>query len=454
MWVALVSVLGLASAHDEVSRGMLPSIPADTSASWLQEHAAWWVQVKDEIYHSPPVSLIQTTGLSSSISDYFYALGSHGGLTSELEAHRVGGKGRVHLFHLPGGPSSLKMPMKIGSRRASLSMLQSLEHGKVLTDVFPAYQLDKGYKNPLSSKGQAVEQQVASSINAGSVMSELNGLLAEPTRAWDNPAETDKAVHFVEQEFRSMGFTTCAQPVPGHEQLENIVAYLPGQPGQQSSITLGAHYDSRPYEGKAPGAVDNGSGVAGLLAVGRALSKAKVQPVKPVYLVAFAAEEPGLWGSKGFVQDLKAGNLPEKCRIGAAHSFLAIKNRRSKAGSHEAIIMDEVAWKSTHTNLFPKTTVNLESFDTSKEVMDHLAQANKDHNGDSVYIVHSNNPFGSDHMSFLDNGFQGVLTIQGDDEGYPDYHKSSDEVRNVNPEMLSSVARMNAAAVMRLAGVQ
>jgi len=40
-------------------------------------------------------------------------------------------------------------------------------------------------------------------------------------------------------------------------------------------VTLGGHYDSRPFEGLAPGAVDNGSGAAAVLTIAKALADAK-----------------------------------------------------------------------------------------------------------------------------------------------------------------------------------
>merc|ERR1719181_2473380 len=113
--------------------------------------------------------------------------------------------------------------------------------------------------------------------------------------------------------------------------------------------------------------------------------------------------------------------------------------------------MDEVGWKSPSLS---QSTVNLESFDWTKEVMDHLRESSQTHNGEALRVVHSNNPFGSDHMSFLDNKMQAVLTINGDDEGYPNYHKSSDTIDKVNGDLLSMIAKMNMGALIRVAGTQ
>merc|ERR1719221_2030221 len=97
--------------------------------------------------------------------------------------------------------------------------------------------------------------------------------------------------------------------------------------------------------------------------------------------------------------------------------------------------------------------VNLESFDSTTEVMQHLTASSHDHNGDTLQVVHSGNPFGSDHMSFLNRDIPAVLTINGDDEAYPDYHKSSDTIEKVTPSYAAKIAKMNAGALLRIAGV-
>jgi len=210
---------------------------------------------------------------------------------------------------------------------------------------------------------------------------------------------------------------------------------------------VGAHYDSRPFDGPAPGAVDNGSGVAGLLAMARAFMKAfkaaQVRPVRSVYFVAFAGEEPGLWGSDAFVSDLSSGGdgIPSECKP---------VNAISEDTKISAIVMDEIGWVSDKLD---KTTVNLESFPWTAEMMNHLAGSCKDHNGNALTVIHNANPFGSDHMSFLNRQIQSVLTIQGDDEAYPHYHKSSDTIDHVTPEYATQIVKMNTGALLRITGV-
>lgn len=96
-------------------------------------------------------------------------------------------------------------------------------------------------------------------------------------------------------------------------QPQNVVAYLTGTETGGGTIVLGAHYDSISIDFEdgsayAPGANDNGSGVAAIIEIARCLS---AQPHrKSIIFVAFSAEEVGRRGSIAFVNDyIKAFNI-------------------------------------------------------------------------------------------------------------------------------------------------
>lgn len=443
-----------ASFSSTESDSRLPSVDA---TSGEPHDTKWWARVNNKFFVTPPAH----SRLSKDVSDYYYALGSHSGLTEELKSKRVGGDGRVHIFQLPKGEASLLETIPTtGSRRAALSALTQLRNGVVLSDSFPPYQPSSSYSNPLSAAGQALERQLAALLTPDGVMSHLTALTQLPdpdsvSRSYSNSGASQQAADFLVKKLRSFGLTACKQVFSrdGYDET-NIVAMLPGKEGNPESVVLGAHYDSRPYDGAAPGAVDNGSGVAGLLSIAEVFAKAKVKPAKTVYFVAFAAEEPGLWGSESFATNLASGSLPEKCAAPTATASVSMGKLRSKRGlgqpAHKAIIMDEIGWKSPKLG---SDTVNLESYDWCKDVLENLAQASRTHNGDGLVVVHSNNPFGSDHVSFLKRHLQGVLTIQANDDSYPDYHKSTDSMKNISPQLLTKIAKMNAGALLRLAGV-
>mmetsp|Transcript_13854 Transcript_13854/g.25949 ORF Transcript_13854/g.25949 Transcript_13854/m.25949 type:complete len:472 (-) Transcript_13854:226-1641(-) len=445
--------------------------PAATST--LGE-GTWWAKVGDHIVHTPNAD----SGLSSNVGDYYYAYGSHRALTEELHEKRVGGAGRLHIFHLPEGKDSLDTQLpKVGGRRDAVSALVQLSHKDVLADarLFPNFEVPQGYTSGLSAAGEKVEKQVVDLITEDAAMNQLKELVSlgdgsTQTRSYSNTVASANSVSFLQKKFKDMGYAVCKQEF-GEQ--TSVIASLQGSNPGAGSVTIGGHYDSRPFEGLAPGAVDNGSGASAVLTIAKALADAKVRPKKTIFFVSFAAEEPGLLGSEEYATRLTESaaassfaqaqanasrQLFTRLCGGATDSALLEENAHIKTGGrskarHEALVMDEIAWRSTNIKESTGPVVNLESYDWAQDVLKHLAGASKTHNGDSLKVTHSNNPFGSDHMSFLQKGVQSVLSIHGDDEGYPHYHQSEDALDQVNPSLYAMITKMNAGALLRLAGV-
>lgn len=392
--------------------------------------------------------------LSQDASNYYYAMGSESALTAEMQTRRVGGEGRWHVFHLPEGPSMLQVPSS-GSRRNSFSALVQLRNGQVLPKVFPEYGTSSSYEYPGSAEAQLKERDAAELITAPlfkDYLSKVTSLESDgvDTRSSSNLAASNNTISFLQQQFKGMGLSTCLQKFGANgANYANVVAYLQGS--TRDTLTLGAHYDSRPFTGSAPGANDNGSGVAALLSLAKVLTGMKMRPKRDVFFVGFAAEEPGLLGSEAYVPALEgrgSSQIPSACQ--PPGSFL---QRRAKEVHHSAIILDEVGWKSPN---FPgkAPTIQLEAASPTSDLMNHMAQANKLYNGAEVVATHSDHPFGSDHMPFIQQKIEAVLVINGDDERYPAYHQSADTMANVDEEYASKLTKMVLGGVVRTAGWQ
>jgi len=130
----------------------------------------------------------------------------------------------------------------------------------------------------------------------------------------------DNAARYILERFRSYGLE--AEMIPfkhrveslsgellGEYTLHNVVATLPGKgPDRDKEILLTAHYDSIASheedwkehwnEIPAPGATDNGSGVAMVLEVARILSRYDFDYT--IKFIAFSGEELGLFGSRDY----------------------------------------------------------------------------------------------------------------------------------------------------------
>lgn len=95
------------------------------------------------------------------------------------------------------------------------------------------------------------------------------------------------AAEYVEKQFLKMGYRTKKQTfkLPNGRTSQNIIASKEGR-GKPVRVVIGAHYDAK---GRAPGANDNGSGVAVILEVARAVKDKWL--ASSVDFVAFGAEE-------------------------------------------------------------------------------------------------------------------------------------------------------------------
>jgi Iap family predicted aminopeptidase len=76
----------------------------------------------------------------------------------------------------------------------------------------------------------------------------------------------------------------------------NLVIEIPGTDPDAPKVVVGAHYDS---QRESPGAADNATGLAALLAMARAWSDSR--PRRTIALVAFGVEETGSYGAAAYV---------------------------------------------------------------------------------------------------------------------------------------------------------
>lgn len=112
-------------------------------------------------------------------------------------------------------------------------------------------------------------------------------------RNMHTPGSMDSSAEFIKQRFSSHGFEpklhqyTLGRDIYSGRTATNIIAEIPGSDESDEIIIIGAHYDTVPH---SPGANDNASGIAVLLALAGELANFK--PVRTIRFVAFANEEP------------------------------------------------------------------------------------------------------------------------------------------------------------------
>jgi Zn-dependent M28 family amino/carboxypeptidase len=214
---------------------------------------------------------------------------------------------------------------------------------------------------------------------------------------------------------------------------KNLISQIPGSSGDRYFL-VGAHYDSIPRSGPAPGAEDTGRGVATLLSIAKLL-KAKGPPNRSIHVVLFTAEEEGLLGSEAFVAQAQAQHL-DKC--------------------DGSIILDEVSFtrNKDHQRLIFETSEQT-SAGTRKgtdRIIDSLASSVPTSAPNVTFEVNYHG-FGSDHMTLLRSNVPSVLVIERDNLYYASQygHTARDTKANVDTSFGAKTASLVAQAVWNLA---
>lgn len=213
-------------------------------------------------------------------------------------------------------------------------------------------------------------------------------------------------------------------PIPGGT-TANLIGKKSGTAGAPKLFVLCGHLDSVNHDGgpdaPAPGADDNGSGSATVAAIAQALADDALRD--DVHFVLFGGEEQGLFGSTDYVARLSP---QDRLRLGGV------------------VNIDMAASRNT-----PELSVLLEGAPLSRPLINALAQAAATYTSLTTQV--SLNPFASDHVPFLDEGLQAVLTIEGNDNAYAHEHTARDTPDRLDFELHREITAMNLAWLLEQA---
>jgi Zn-dependent M28 family amino/carboxypeptidase len=152
---------------------------------------------------------------------------------------------------------------------------------------------------------------------AGSAIKRDIEWLAAPERRGRGSGTPDETVarEWIVAALKDVGLVPEVMPFKfsrGRSSANVMVTIEPESPGMKSSVLLGGHYDHVGVrDGEIyPGADDNGSGTAIILAMVRELVKRRAEIHRPIIVVFFGAEETGLDGSEAFVRNWRFGDRP------------------------------------------------------------------------------------------------------------------------------------------------
>jgi Zn-dependent M28 family amino/carboxypeptidase len=240
--------------------------------------------------------------------------------------------------------------------------------------------------------------------------------------------EARKAAKYIADKWKLAGLTPLPTktsmylPTGDARNAPNVGAMYQGE--GDSFVVITAHYDhleprrtgtDRIYNG----ADDNASGTAALIAIAQALSKVQTSLQSSIVLIAFTGEEAGLVGSKHF-----ASNSP--------FPLSKIKG---------LINLDMISRGEPNT-------IFLEGAPDAPRINMAIARANKQIGLNIVRNKHPDWLYRSDQAPFLKKGVPAVFLSVEDHE---DYHRVTDHVEKIIPELALKTTKLTFLTAIDLA---
>ena len=217
----------------------------------------------------------------------------------------------------------------------------------------------------------------------------------------------------------------------------NVVAVKTGASIPEEVVLVTAHLDSISEEGAAPGADDNGSGSAAVMAMAGILAPYSFQ--RTLQFVLFTGEEQGLCGSEYFAEQAQNDQV----------DIVAVYN------------MDMIAYDSDHDPILRLHTrpTHHAGYAADAAIANTFIDVVNDYGmqGQLSPQILADGSEMSDTFSFWEAGFPGVLAIEDDgpvsDDFNPYYHSADDTVSAFNLTYYTNFVKASVGTVALLAGV-
>lgn len=218
--------------------------------------------------------------------------------------------------------------------------------------------------------------------------------------------------------------------------LGNAIAFLKGtDPNDKRVIIISGHLDSRvsdvmDAESFAPGANDDGSGVAAVIESARVLSKSKF-PVS-ILFVAVSGEEQGLLGARMLADKAKAENWDLEAVLNndmiGNNSFDAGKN----AGKPKLRVFSEgLSAFETEKTAAAIRSLGLENDGAARQLARYVKETGEKYvKNIDIKLIYRNDRFlrGGDHTPFVNHGFTAVRLT----DYYENYDHQHQDIRTEN----------------------
>lgn len=271
-----------------------------------------------------------------------------------------------------------------------------------------------GTPAPLSPEQIALREELRRDVQM------LAGDIGE--RNFQRYAELSASAVFIEESLRSAGLTPRRDSYEtGGRTFDNIEAEMPGtKPG---IVVVGAHYDS--VVG-SPGANDNASGVAALLALARRFAANPTANAHTLRFVAFVNEEPPFFQTGQMGSQIYAGRC--KARGDQILSMLSLETIgyfSDEAGSQTYPIGLLGAFYPKTAN-FVGIVGNVPSRSLTRRAIKLFRQHAQIPCEGAALPAFIPGIGWSDQLGFWQNGYRGIMITDTALFRYPHYHLRSD----------------------------
>lgn len=263
------------------------------------------------------------------------------------------------------------------------------------------------------------------------------------------PEKLAEAAEFLREALATAGHEVQAQTFDvGRVECVNLEVEIPGSSRASEVVVVGAHYDS---VFNSPAANDNGTGVAALLALARRLAGTK--PERTLRLVAFTNEEPPFFQT----ERMGSAHYAKRCRerdenIVAMISLETMGYFSDEPGSQQFPSRALGMWYPDEGN-FIAFVGNVGSRAlVRKAVRSFRAQCEFPCEGAALPGALPGIGW-SDHWSFWQEGYPGIMGTDTAPFRYDHYHGPEDTPDKVDFDRLARVVRGVESVIRELAGI-
>jgi Zn-dependent M28 family amino/carboxypeptidase len=243
-----------------------------------------------------------------------------------------------------------------------------------------------------------------------------------------------KAENFIQTHLTEVGYKVERQvyKVRGRE-CANLIVEIAGTKSPKEIVIVGGHYDS---VSGCPGANDNGSGAAATLALARLFAKSK--PDRTLRFVLFTNEEPPWFQTNSMGSVVYAKRCRDrKENVVAMLSLETIGFYSDKPMSQKYPLPLSLFYPSTGN--FVAFVGDQKSSELVARSIETFREKAKFPSEGAALPAQITGVGWSDHWSFWQSGYRGIMITDTAPFRYPHYHKKTDTTKQLDFERTARV---------------